>query len=108
VQAARLQEQTASVTYQRYRAEIAARLDELKIRRTEQQRQLAFFEQVGLLQAAVITRLATRAYKAGETTYSDYLLNLERAQRVRTDHLDLLLQHNQTVIELEYLLGESK
>ncbi|UOG74791.1 CusA/CzcA family heavy metal efflux RND transporter [Hymenobacter tibetensis] len=107
VQAARLQEQTASVSYQRYRAEIAARLDELQIRRTEQQRQLAFFEQVGLPQATVITRLAIRAYKAGEATYSDYLLNLERAQRVRTDHLDLVLQHNQTVVELEYLLGEN-
>ncbi|HEX8426235.1 CusA/CzcA family heavy metal efflux RND transporter [Hymenobacter sp.] len=106
VQAARLQEQAAAATYQRYRAEIAARLDELQIRHTEQQRQLVFFGQVGLPQAAVVTRLATRAYKAGETTYSDYLLNLERAQRVRTDHLDLLLQHNQTVVELEYLLGE--
>jgi cobalt-zinc-cadmium resistance protein CzcA len=33
------------------------------------------------------------------------LLNLERALRVRTAYLDAVLAHNQTTIELEYLLG---
>ena len=107
VQAAQLQEQAASSTYQRFRAEVAARVDELRIRHAELRRRLIFYQEVGLPQAAVVTRLATRAFKAGETSYSEYLLNLERSQRVRTEYLDVLLQHNQTVIELEYLLGGS-
>ena len=105
VQAARLQEQVAQAGYERYRAELAGQLDELLLRRTEQQQRLAYFESTALPQATVITRLSTIAYKAGETGYSEYLLNLERARRLRLDYLDALLQHNQTVIELEYLLG---
>ncbi|MGI4734546.1 MAG: CusA/CzcA family heavy metal efflux RND transporter [Janthinobacterium lividum] len=105
VQAARLQEQVAQAGYDRYRAEIAGQLDELLARRREQQQRLAYFEATALPQAAVITRLSTLGYKAGETGYSEYLLNLERARRLRLDYLDALLQHNQTVIELEYLLG---
>jgi cobalt-zinc-cadmium resistance protein CzcA len=105
VQAARLQEQVAQAGYDRYRAEIAGRLDELLARRREQQQRLAYFEATALPQAAIITRLSTIGYKAGETGYSEYLLNLERARRLRLDYLDALLQHNQTVIELEYLLG---
>jgi cobalt-zinc-cadmium resistance protein CzcA len=105
VQAARLQEQVAQAGLARYRAEIAGQLDELMARRTEQQQRLRYFETTALPQATVITRLSTIAYKAGETGYSEYLLNLERARRLRLDYLDALLQHNQTVIELEYLLG---
>jgi cobalt-zinc-cadmium resistance protein CzcA len=105
VQAARLQEQVAQASFERYRAEMAGRLDELLARRAEQQQRLRYFEATALPQATVITRLSTIAYKAGETGYSEYLLNLERARRLRLDYLDALLQHNQTVIELEYLLG---
>ncbi|HEX8325917.1 MAG TPA: CusA/CzcA family heavy metal efflux RND transporter [Hymenobacter sp.] len=105
VQAARLQEQTAQVNADRYRAELAALVDELGARRAEHEQRLAYFQTMALPQAVVITRLATLAYKAGETGYSEYLLNLERARRLRLDYLDALLQHNQTIIELEYLLG---
>ncbi|MCC3154796.1 CusA/CzcA family heavy metal efflux RND transporter [Hymenobacter sp. BT770] len=105
VQAARLQEQVAQAGYERYRAEAAGQVDELLARRAEQQQRLDYFETTALPQATVITRLSTIAYKAGETGYSEYLLNLERARRLRLDYLDALLQHNQTIIELEYLLG---
>lgn len=66
---------------------------------------MQFYEQTGLPQAAVIVRLSQRAYKAGETNYSELLLNLERALSVRTAYLDAVLAHNQTAIDLDYLLG---
>ena len=105
VQGARLQEQAATATYQRYRAEATAQLDELRTRLAEQQQRVQFYQQTGLPQAAVIVRLSQRAYKAGETTYFELLLNLERALSVRTAYLDAVLAHNQTVIDLDYLLG---
>ncbi|GAA4388530.1 CusA/CzcA family heavy metal efflux RND transporter [Hymenobacter koreensis] len=108
VQAAKLQEQVASANYQRYQAEAAAQLDELRARLQEQQRRVQFYEQTALPQAATIVRLSQLAYKAGETTYSELLLNLERALGVRTAYLDALLQHNQTVIDLDYLLGTAQ
>ncbi|TGD77360.1 MULTISPECIES: CusA/CzcA family heavy metal efflux RND transporter [Hymenobacter] len=107
VQAARLQEQVADAGYQRLRAELSGRLDELVARHAEQQQRLAFYQQTALPQADVIVRLSTRAFKAGETGYAEYLLNLERALTLRTAYLDVLLEHNQTVIELDYLLGST-
>ena len=105
VQAARLQEQVAQIRAQRFGAELAARVEELQLRRQELAERVRFYEQTGLPQAAVIVRLSSRAFKAGEVGYSEYLLNLDRALRLRTAHLDALLAHNQTVIELDYLLG---
>ncbi|GAB2452712.1 acriflavine resistance protein B [Hymenobacter qilianensis] len=105
VQAAKLQEQVATTAYQRYQVEAAAQLDELRLRLQEQRQRVQFYEQTGLPQATVIVRLSQRAYKAGETTYSELLLNLERALSVRTAYLDAVLQHNQTAIDLDYLLG---
>ena len=105
VQAARLQEQVAQTQARRYQAELAARVEELQARRQELVERVQFYEQTGLPQAAVIVRLSTRAFKAGEMGYSEYLLNLDRALQLRTAHLDALLAHNQTIIELDYLLG---
>jgi cobalt-zinc-cadmium resistance protein CzcA len=108
VRGALLQEQVAAATYARQQAELAARLDELRARLTEQQQRLRFYEQTGLPQAAVIVRLSSRAFKAGEVGYAEHLLNLNRALGLRTAHVQALLDHNQTVIELDYLLGAAQ
>ncbi|WP_035566614.1 CusA/CzcA family heavy metal efflux RND transporter [Hymenobacter sp. IS2118] len=105
VEAARLQEKIAQTQARRYQAELTARVDELQARRQELAERVQFYEQTGLPQAAVIVRLSTRAFKAGEMGYSEYLLNLDRVLKLRTAHLDALLAHNQTLIELNYLLG---
>ncbi|MBT2557974.1 CusA/CzcA family heavy metal efflux RND transporter [Hymenobacter sp. ISL-91] len=105
VQAARLQAQVATVAYRRQLAELAGRQDELIARHAEQQQRLSFYQQTALPQATIIVRLSTLAFKAGETGYSEYLLNLDRALSLRTAYLEVLLEHNQTVIELDYLLG---
>ncbi|GAA3994919.1 CusA/CzcA family heavy metal efflux RND transporter [Hymenobacter fastidiosus] len=105
VQAARLRAQVAQTQAHRFQTELAARVDELQARRQELAERVQFYEQTGLPQAAVIVRLSTRAFKAGEMGYSEYLLNLDRALHQRTARLDALLAHNQTIIELDYLLG---
>ncbi|MFC7671183.1 TolC family protein [Hymenobacter humi] len=108
VQAARLQEKVAQTGLSRYQAELAGRVDELLALRAELRQRLQFYQQTGLPQAVVITRVATKAFQAGENGYTEYLLNLDRALRLRTDYLDALLQHNQTVIELDYLLSDDE
>lgn len=107
VQAARIQEQVATISYRRQLVELAGRQDELVAQHAEQQQRLAFYQQTALPQAAIIVRLSTLAFRAGETGYSEYLLNLERALSLRTAYLDVLLEHNQTVIELDYLLNST-
>ena len=105
VQAAGLQEQVAAAAYERARAALTGRLDVLRLRRAEALRRVAFYETTGLPQAAIIERLSTRGFRAGETGYAEYLLSLDRARRLRLDYVDALLTLNQMVIELDYLLG---
>ncbi len=105
VQAAGLQEQVAAAAYERARAELTGRLDALRLRRAEALRRVAFYETTGVPQAAVIERLSTRGFRAGEMGYAEYLLSLDRARRLRLDYVDALLALNQLSIEIDYLLG---
>ena len=105
VQAAGLQEQVAQAAYERLRAELTGRLDALRLRRADALRRVAFYETTGLAQAAVIERLSTRGFRAGETGYAEYLLSLDRARQLRLAYVDALLALNQLSIEIDYLLG---
>nr|WP_317127397.1 CusA/CzcA family heavy metal efflux RND transporter [Hymenobacter oligotrophus] len=106
-EAARLQQLAAQEAYRRRVAEVAANQASLLARLREQQQRMAFYQQTGLPQAALILRLAGKGWRAGEMDFAEYLLHAERAQRLRADYLDAILAYNQTVLELEYLLGRT-
>ncbi|GAB3831314.1 CusA/CzcA family heavy metal efflux RND transporter [Hymenobacter jeollabukensis] len=106
-QAARLQTLAAEAAYRRRVAEVAASQAALLNRLREQQERMQFYQQTGLPQAALILRLASKGWRAGEMPFAEYLLHAERAQRLRTDYLDAVLAYNQTVLEVEYLLGRT-
>jgi cobalt-zinc-cadmium resistance protein CzcA len=104
-EATRLQALAAEEAYRRRLAEVATTQASLLTRLREQQQRMSFYQQTGLPQAALILRLAGKGWRAGEMPFAEYLLHAERAQRLRTDYLDAVLAYNQTVLELEYLLG---
>ncbi|WP_400192230.1 CusA/CzcA family heavy metal efflux RND transporter [Hymenobacter sp. B81] len=106
-EAARLQQLAAQEAYRRRVAEVAAGQTALLTRLREQQQRLRFYQQTGLPQAALIQRLAGKGWRAGEMPFAEFLLHAERAQRLRIDYLDAVLAYNQTVLELEYLLGRT-
>ncbi|OON69801.1 CusA/CzcA family heavy metal efflux RND transporter [Hymenobacter sp. CRA2] len=106
-EAARLQALAAEAAYRRRVAEVAATQSALLSQLREQQERMAFYQQTGLPQAALILRLASKGWRAGEMPFAEYLLHAERAQRLRTDYLDAVLAYNQTVLEVEYLLGRT-
>ncbi|MCC3158023.1 CusA/CzcA family heavy metal efflux RND transporter [Hymenobacter sp. 15J16-1T3B] len=106
-EAARLQTLAAEAAYRRRVAEVAASQAALLNRLREQQARMQFYQQTGLPQAALILRLASKGWRSGEMPFAEYLLHAERAQRLRTDYLDAVLAYNQTVLEVEYLLGRT-
>ena len=108
IQAARLQADAARTTYRRTQAELAGRLEALLLERQAQQTRLRFYTETALPQAELIARLASKAFRAGEAGYTEYLLQLERAFRLQTEYIDLLLAHNQTTLEIDYLLTEDE
>jgi cobalt-zinc-cadmium resistance protein CzcA len=70
------------------------------------QQSVDYYEQNALPQAEFILQNAQKAFRGGDIGYVEYLQGLNRALSIQTTYLDILNQHNQAVIELEFLRGE--
>ncbi|MBC7922642.1 MAG: CusA/CzcA family heavy metal efflux RND transporter, partial [Ferruginibacter sp.] len=105
VRAARLGQQVADAN-----AELERRnLEGQYVQATEQVlkygQSLAYYEQNALPQAELILQNAQRAFRGGDIGYVEYLRGLERVLAIKTNHLDILNQYNQAVVELEFIQG---
>jgi cobalt-zinc-cadmium resistance protein CzcA len=105
---AQYSQRAAQSSYQRVLAELAGQLEALSNQHQEQQRRLLFYTQTALPEAKQLIQLAKKAYLSGENGFAEYLLHIERAHKLRADYLEMLRKHNQTVIELEYLLTRAE
>ena len=69
---------------------------------------LAYYESNALPTADLILRNAQKAFQAGEIGYVEYLNGLNRVLTVRADYLHLMYQYNQSVTEVEFLMGKNQ
>ncbi len=67
---------------------------------------IEYYEKQALPEAGLIIEQSTRAYRAGDMDYLDYVLNLNRALAIRQNYLDALNSYNQTIISIEYITGK--
>ena len=58
-----------------------------------------------LPQTALMTEHAGKSYRSGEIGYVEYLQSLRTAMDVQNTHLQTLNNYNQSVLQLQYLLG---
>ncbi|RZL15148.1 MAG: hypothetical protein EOO89_14470 [Pedobacter sp.] len=105
IQVSRLQANAAQAALDRDKAILASRISSALEQYRQHLQFLQFYEQSALRQANLISRQATKAYKAGEADYLEYLQALERAFTIHQEYLDALHQYNLSVIEIEYLLN---
>jgi outer membrane protein TolC len=68
--------------------------------------ELNYYESAGLLEAAQTLKSASESYRLGSITYYVYLLNIEQAFSIELSHLEALKNYNQSIIHLNYLLGD--
>lgn len=68
---------------------------------------LTYYETSGLTQATLIQSNARRAFSGGDIGYVEFSLALQQALTIRSTYLDLLHQYNQSVLYINYLLGNS-
>jgi outer membrane protein TolC len=69
---------------------------------------LQYFESVGLAQAAEIIKSARESYRLGSIGYYFYLQNINQAFQIQYNYLEALKNYNQSIITLQYLLGDQK
>lgn len=66
---------------------------------------LSFYETSALQNASLILAQASKAFRAGEIDYIEYLQSLRTAIEIKTNYLMALQQHNLSVIKIEFLTG---
>ncbi len=66
---------------------------------------LTYYRESALPQAALIREQVTKSYRAGEIGYVELLQNLRTVSEIQTGYLAALNDLNQTLINLDFLLG---
>ena len=68
---------------------------------------LQYYKTSGLPNASLILSQSQKAFKNGEISAAANLLNLKTANEIQENYLLALLQYNQGILTLEYLLGKN-
>ena len=66
---------------------------------------LDYYETKGLKQSEEIISTATRLFKAGQNDYVSFLRTLNDAYAIKQRYIEALRNHNQTILNINYLLG---
>ncbi len=66
---------------------------------------MTYYESNALPQAELILKQAQKGFDGGEIDYVEYTQGLNRALSIQFNHLEILNQYNQAVIQLEFITG---
>jgi cobalt-zinc-cadmium resistance protein CzcA len=105
INAARIGEQIAQTDLQNQQFSLSKQLEQAVRQYTQYRDALAYYEGTGLTQADVIQNHARRAFGGGDIGYVEFSLALQQSLTIRSNYLDLLNQYNQSVLYINYLLG---
>jgi cobalt-zinc-cadmium resistance protein CzcA len=64
-----------------------------------------YFQQTGLAQAAWLELTALKSYQQGEIEYVEMLQNTQQAWQIREQYLQQVLAYNQSIVQIETILG---
>ena len=105
INAARIGEQIAQTALQNEQFALQRQLTQAAQQYTLYRSALTYYEANGLNQADLILTNARRAFSGGDIGYVEFSLALGQALTIRSNYLDLLNQYNQSVLYINYLLG---
>ncbi|MHB1177280.1 MAG: TolC family protein, partial [Daejeonella sp.] len=69
--------------------------------------QLSYYESAGLKQSDEIIKNAGVNYRYGNISYIEYIQNLTQAFNIKLQYRNALNQYNQSIININYLLGNN-
>ncbi|KAA9340120.1 CusA/CzcA family heavy metal efflux RND transporter [Adhaeribacter soli] len=105
VQAARIREKIAESTLRQNQTVLQGQYVQLVQQFLKYQNSLAYYEETALRQADLILSNSTKAFRAGEIGYLEYVQALTRALTIKQEHLEIVNQYNQSVVDLEFFTG---
>ncbi len=106
IEAAAVGEKIAEADYQNYRVIIQSTYQQQLKEYQKWKEQIDYYESIGLKQTDEILKVAKLSYRNGDIGYIEFIQNISRAIGIKTQYYDVLNQHNQSVINLNYLSGK--
>lgn len=107
IEAARLSEQIVQTELASQQQALQQQLSQAISQYEQYRSALTYYEQNGLAQARLILDNARKAFSGGDIGYVEFSLAIQQSLTIRSSYLDLLNQYNQSVLYIEYLLGQS-
>lgn len=69
---------------------------------------LAYFETTALPTARALNESALKSFKSGNIGYVEFLQGMNRAVQMETEYLQILNQYNQSILQIEFLIGKTQ
>lgn len=106
IRAAETKREVARHTTSAGRQEMTQQWSKAKNDALKYQEALNYLEAEGLVQANELTEASNRMFVAGQYDYIKYLTTLTDAFQVKRQYLELVRNYNQSLITLQYLIGQ--
>ncbi len=106
IQAAGIGVKIAQSDYENNRNNILSAYNQQLKEYQKWQEQLSYYKNSGLQEAGQILNTAQQSYKYGNISYVEYIQNITQAFNIRLQYLNALNQYNQTVLNINYLIGK--
>lgn len=107
IRAAKLNSKVAEKTLDRYQLNLRADYDAAIKEYLKNSRSLAYYEESALPNAELILNQSQTAFSAGEINYVEFLQGVRTAVNTRTTYLEVLNNYNQSIINIEFILGNN-
>lgn len=98
----KMEEKNLETLQRTLHAEYTAAIEEYKKQNTG----LNYYTSEGLPLAEKILLVATQSYSNGDIGYVEYIQNISQAYKIKTDYLQTVLNLNQSIINLNYLISK--
>jgi cobalt-zinc-cadmium resistance protein CzcA len=105
ISASAINEKISQSNVQYLENQLFSQLNILKKEYEKHQNSLKYYEQYALPQAELLIKSAMKSYKSGEIEYVEFVQNSQQAWQIKETYLSTILNYNQTIIQIETLLG---
>lgn len=108
IKAAKINELVAANNYDYYSDLLKTDYQNKMLEYMKYSRSIDYYVSSALPQAEMIILQSGKSYQSGDIGYVEYILNIDGALEIKSNYLAALNDYNQSVIEIEKILGNTK
>jgi len=105
IEAAKVNEKIVESNLKHIETQLQGQLNILKMTYQKFRSSIEYYENYALPQAELLIKNTLRGYQSGEIDYVELIQNNQQAWQIKDGYLSTVLNFNQTIIQIETLLG---